>query len=899
MRIKRLFRALLLGLGLTLLFVWILSGSPLSVARADSISVDIFGDVVGPDGSCSLREAIVAAGLDTTGFGCNLVGGGPDVIHLDTGTYALTRVGTGEDSGLTGDLDITDTLAIVGNGPEQTVIDATGLISDRVFHIHSTTATVVISGVRIVGGNIGVEFSNYGGGIYNDGADLILINTVIEGNAATGSSSYGGGVFVDGGSVRIEDGQILNNFAENGGGLAVVSGQATLNNSRILSNVATFGAGVDVTGGILTQTGDSLIAHNSATGGGGLNLWSGSVLLEGGQIFDNDAYSAGGVYVWSGSMTLSGTQIVDNSADLKGGGLCVVTGRVTLKNAMVFSNTADNGGGIYSQLGSVVLVGGEIVSNTANTRGGGVYLQDAGAVLTQTGASTISYNDAGYEGGGIYVESGAATLSGVQIISNTADTKGGGICVNNSDAALILSGDGMVFQNEAGTNGGGVYVFQGGMTLHGGQILSNTAGFNGGGIDMGGGILTQTGSTIIAHNTAGGFGGGVAGGARSTFYGAQIFDNYAFFDGGGVSVPGDAVLNGAAIFSNTSSSNGGGILNTGMLSLINTTVSGNGATGGGGLWNSGGTAVLTFTTVASNTAGGIHIQAGAVLVEDSLIAHNASGNCSGSTLTSRGHNLELGDTCGLTATTDLTNTNPLLGALVDDGGSTVHPLLPGSPAIDAGLCITGIPTDQRGVARPQGLTGRCDIGAYEVYVPVPPTQVEISGPAQGATNRSYAFTATVTPPTATLPITYVWQASGQQVLTRTQGLTDTAFFTWTLPGSQVITVTATNIVDTVVATHTVVVDEAIGGLAAFNDGPAAPGQDVTLTATVLFGSNIVYTWDFGDHTAGVGQVVTHAYADASVYTAVVTASNAINFAIQTTVVTIENHYIYLPLVVRE
>jgi hypothetical protein len=77
-----------------------------------------------------------------------------------------------------------------------------------------------------------------------------------------------------------------------------------------------------------------------------------------------------------------------------------------------------------------------------------------------------------------------------------------------------------------------------------------------------------------------------------------------------------------------------------------------------------------------------------------------------------GHNLEYGNTCHLTATTDITDTDPLLGPLTYDSSTWVHPLLSGSPAIDQGLCLPGVTTvDQRGVTRPQGAT--CDIGAYE------------------------------------------------------------------------------------------------------------------------------------------------------------------------------------------
>jgi hypothetical protein len=62
--------------------------------------------------------------------------------------------------------------------------------------------------------------------------------------------------------------------------------------------------------------------------------------------------------------------------------------------------------------------------------------------------------------------------------------------------------------------------------------------------------------------------------------------------------------------------------------------------------------------------------------------------------------------------------DPLLGLLADHGGPTwIRPPLLGSPALDAipigtpGLCDGAVPTDQRGIPRPQG--GACDIGAVE------------------------------------------------------------------------------------------------------------------------------------------------------------------------------------------
>jgi hypothetical protein len=83
------------------------------------------------------------------------------------------------------------------------------------------------------------------------------------------------------------------------------------------------------------------------------------------------------------------------------------------------------------------------------------------------------------------------------------------------------------------------------------------------------------------------------------------------------------------------------------------------------------------------------------------------------------YNLERGDTCGLSGT-DLTNTDPLLGSLQDNGGPTFsHALLSmssareaGSPAVPGSGGTACAADDQRGVARPQ-LT-RCDIGSIEM-----------------------------------------------------------------------------------------------------------------------------------------------------------------------------------------
>ena len=57
--------------------------------------------------------------------------------------------------------------------------------------------------------------------------------------------------------------------------------------------------------------------------------------------------------------------------------------------------------------------------------------------------------------------------------------------------------------------------------------------------------------------------------------------------------------------------------------------------------------------------------------------------------------------------------------------------------------------------------------------PIAPARVSISGLTVGDRNISYAFTATTSPITATQPITYIWQATGQSTVTHTNGIADT------------------------------------------------------------------------------------------------------------------------------
>ncbi|CAG0935029.1 hypothetical protein TFLX_03853 [Thermoflexales bacterium] len=92
--------------------------------------------------------------------------------------------------------------------------------------------------------------------------------------------------------------------------------------------------------------------------------------------------------------------------------------------------------------------------------------------------------------------------------------------------------------------------------------------------------------------------------------------------------------------------------------------------------------------------------------------------------------------------------------------------------------------------------------------PTPPASVVVDGPAIGVINTSYTFTATVSPITATTPITYVWQATGLTTQTHTgRGTSDTVTFTWPAgaTGLKTISVSATNQAGTKSSSRTILI----------------------------------------------------------------------------------------------
>jgi large repetitive protein len=122
-------------------------------------------------------------------------------------------------------------------------------------------------------------------------------------------------------------------------------------------------------------------------------------------------------------------------------------------------------------------------------------------------------------------------------------------------------------------------------------------------------------------------------------------------------------------------------------------------------------------------------------------------------------------------------------------------------------------------------------------------------------------------------------------------------YTYPAYGIYTATVTASNAVDTQSAQTEIVVEEAISGLNASAGSPTILGQPTAFTATIATGSNVIFTWDFGDGDSGQGPIVVHSYSSPGIFTATLTASNLVSHkGVELPILIIQSgNKIYLPL----
>jgi parallel beta-helix repeat protein len=435
-----------------------LSGAP-GVARAGGTVTNCVWS--GPGG---LQEALAGGGAVT--FACDGTIIVPEiVIAVDTSLDA-----TGHD------------VTLSGNN------------LNRVVYVNSGVS-LSITGLTVADGYV---TPGDGGGLYNNGGTVDIVNSVFNGNAVPDSDSIyyrGGGVFnTNSGTVTVTNSTFSNNAADTGGGIHNDSSDSV----------------------VIFE--DSIMSENIAYyGGGGIYNDFGSVMVTNSSFSGNNGHYGGGIYNCQGSLTVTNSTFSDNTG--YSGGIMSQSGPVTVTNSTI---SGSNGSGISTYGGLLTVTDSTISGNTAESEsGGGISIHGSDATITN---STISGNTAEYDGGGFYIGIGNVTITNSTISDNTAGRDGGGIFETGYDCrdcwshvtitASTISG------NTTTLDGGGIFSGDyGEITITNSTLSGNTAG-RGGGI-YNDSVVTITNSTL-SGNTAEEGGGIVSGYALVTITNSLI-----------------------------------------------------------------------------------------------------------------------------------------------------------------------------------------------------------------------------------------------------------------------------------------------------------------------------------------------------------------------------------------
>jgi hypothetical protein len=406
-----------------------------------------------------------------------------------------------------------------------------------------------------------------------------------------------------------------------------------------------------------------------------------------------------------------------------------------------------------------------VVDGQLNSRlfriGNGAFVEISGMNLAE-GKAVPAKGTFSALGGGILFESGELTLANDFIERNEADatTAGkegqavGGAIFTSLGASLtldntIVTDNRAVGGNEATDEAlGGAIAARGELKIEGGEVKGNTA--QGAKVE-GGGIYFDSEKPALLQGVT------VSGNLAQAYPGSAA----KTILGGGLELEGPTTLLGVTVRANTASGDsatgeggevlGGGLQSRSPVTIVNSTftanvasaqVKANGSSAGGAIAAGFKPMTIVNSTLAGNSvraagtsslsrAGTLWTVLSTVRLENTIVAggetSNGPQNCFLGMLgeiASAGGNIDSAQTCHLTAATDQSNTNPLLGPLAANGGPVeTMALLPGSPAIDKGVATDCPATDARGVLRPGGAA--CDVGAFEVATPVASTEPAI------------------------------------------------------------------------------------------------------------------------------------------------------------------------------
>ncbi len=611
----------------------------------------------------------------------------------------------------------------------------------------ATLTDCTLSGNSANSGSGRYHANSGGGGLENSGMATLTGCTVSSNSAVLG----GGGLENDGTAYLTGTDCTLSDNSANHGGGVYNQGTADLTDCTVSGNSASGGGGLLNGYGTATLT-DCTVSGNSAYDAGGMYI-RGTANLTACTVSGNSAsgkYSSGGLFN-EGAANLTDTIIAGNTdpsgaSDIAGGN---VSGSDNLLG------TGGSGGLVNGVDGNIVLTSlTELGLAPLGDYGGPTQtmalLPGSAAIGAGIAASGVTTDQRGFPLDSPNPDIGAFQTQPALVVNTTSDgieSPAGDLNLRQAvNLANVLTGaqsirfDPTVFANPQT------------ITLTGGQLeLSNTGGtetivgpaggvtISGGGssrvFQVDGGVTAALSGVTITGGSTSSVGGGLYNQGTATLTDCTLSGNSAGFGGGLDNSSTATVSLTDCTISGNSASFGGGLENAGAATLgtanlTDCTISGNSAVSGGGLENAG-TATLTAATVSGNSAsgdpagpggsvGGVYNHGKAKLT-DTIVAGNTNpsgaSDIGGARDVSGSANLVgTGGSGGLVNGVDgniiLTSLTELaLAPLGNFGGPTqTMALLPGSPAIGAGIAVSGVTADQRGFPLD---ASNPDIGAFQ------------------------------------------------------------------------------------------------------------------------------------------------------------------------------------------
>lgn len=377
-------------------------------------------------------------------------------------------------------------------------------------NIATHSSISVIGGALRVSGNVVVTGSQFisnsaitSGGAINVTGDITITNSYFERNQSTSNSGTGGALSASA-RVILNDTQFISNTAGKGGAIYAVS-SLVATNGLFVNNIARVDEGgalyVGSFGAVLTNT--ELRQNRSINNGGAIRM-IGSIVLTGGSIYDNfcsaNTCNGGGIYVSSGRLDMDGTQVISNTAR-KGGGILVNSGAASVNNALFERNIAAEVGALYIGQ-NLVMSNSQILSNTATggsvLGGGGIYVGGGASIYNSVFTNNIERGNT-HKGGALYVASNSLFVLNSRFISNTA-TSGGAIYHTGADAYLTNT---LLARNTAtGTLGMAVYFAGAGRANLVHTTIASPTLAAGSAVHISAGNFTGTNNIVMNHNIA-------------------------------------------------------------------------------------------------------------------------------------------------------------------------------------------------------------------------------------------------------------------------------------------------------------------------------------------------------------------------------------------------------------